>query len=216
MVQPANIGVGHGSPRHGRFRLRLPRVLRVHSGALIGLCAGLFALYVLGAFVTDDAAITLRYAKHLASGQGIRWNPGEHPVEGYTNFSHVLFGAAAIQLGLPALSLLRLLNQLCMLVLCVLVYALAFDVLRSRRWATAASVMVGLHAPFAYWSSSGLETALYSMATYAGILAVAARAFAARALAGAVLVARGADALGRRGDVRGGRRHADDLGAARA
>ena len=75
---------------------------------------GVFALlaFTCRGFVTDDSLITLRYARHLASGHGIVWNVGEDPVEGYTNFSHVEVGAIALRLGLPALSVLRALNVL--------------------------------------------------------------------------------------------------------
>ena len=33
----------------------------------------------------DDAMISMRYANHLASGSGLTWNPGEAPVEGFSN-----------------------------------------------------------------------------------------------------------------------------------
>ncbi|MBX3080287.1 MAG: hypothetical protein KF716_01550 [Anaerolineae bacterium] len=33
----------------------------------------------------DDGMISMRYARHLADGQGLVWNPGEERVEGYTN-----------------------------------------------------------------------------------------------------------------------------------
>jgi len=142
-----------------------------HAGVLIGLLAALASLHAVSTFVTDDAAITLRYAKHLADGEGIRWNPGEHPVEGYSNFSHVVLGAAAIELGLPPLSSLRLFNQASLLLLCLLIYALTLQVLGSRLWAAAAALLVGAHPSFAYWASSGLETASYCVACYAGIYA---------------------------------------------
>ena len=41
----------------------------------------------------DDAMISMRYAKHLAMGYGLVWNPGDIPVEGYTNFLWVLYMA---------------------------------------------------------------------------------------------------------------------------
>ena len=41
----------------------------------------------------DDAMISMRYAKHLAMGYGLVWNPGDTPVEGYTNFLWVLYMA---------------------------------------------------------------------------------------------------------------------------
>jgi arabinofuranosyltransferase len=33
----------------------------------------------------DDAMISMRYARNLAAGHGLVWNPGAEPVEGYTN-----------------------------------------------------------------------------------------------------------------------------------
>ncbi len=41
----------------------------------------------------DDAMISMRYAKNLAEGHGLVWNPGETPVEGYTNPLWVIFMA---------------------------------------------------------------------------------------------------------------------------
>src|SRR4051812_4330652 len=34
----------------------------------------------------DDALISMRFARNLAGGQGLVWNVGQAPVEGYTNF----------------------------------------------------------------------------------------------------------------------------------
>jgi hypothetical protein len=50
-------------------------------------------------FLGDDAFISFRYARHLASGEGLTWNPGER-VEGYTNFLWVVLIAGAMRLGL--------------------------------------------------------------------------------------------------------------------
>jgi len=42
----------------------------------------------------DDAMISMRYARNLAHGQGLRWNAGAPPVEGYTNFLWTVWMAA--------------------------------------------------------------------------------------------------------------------------
>jgi len=39
----------------------------------------------------DDAMISMRYARNFAEGYGLVWNPGETPVEGYTNPLWVIF-----------------------------------------------------------------------------------------------------------------------------
>jgi hypothetical protein len=41
----------------------------------------------------DDAMISMRYAHNFAAGQGLVWNPGETPVEGYTNPLWVMYMA---------------------------------------------------------------------------------------------------------------------------
>ena len=49
----------------------------------------------------DDAMISMRYARNLAEGHGLVWNPGEAPVEGYTNLLWTLWMAAVHLLNLP-------------------------------------------------------------------------------------------------------------------
>ncbi len=39
----------------------------------------------------DDAMISMRFAKNLAAGYGLLWNPGEAPVEGFTNMLWTLY-----------------------------------------------------------------------------------------------------------------------------
>lgn len=48
----------------------------------------------------EDAAILMRYAKHLAQGYGIRWNVGEAPVDGATDFLFMVAVAGLHALGL--------------------------------------------------------------------------------------------------------------------
>lgn len=47
----------------------------------------------------EDAAILMRYARHLAAGEGIVWNIGEPPVDGATDFLFVVIVAAFHRLG---------------------------------------------------------------------------------------------------------------------
>lgn len=51
-------------------------------------------------WLDDDQMISMRYARNLAEGQGLVWNPGER-VEGYSNFGWVLVMAAVHLLPLP-------------------------------------------------------------------------------------------------------------------
>jgi hypothetical protein len=130
------------------------------------------AAAAMSSFVTDDALITLRYARQWATGHGITWNAGEDPVEGFTNFSHVAFGALALRAGLPALLCLRLLNVLSTFALLALTYDLARRALGSRAWAGVAAALVAIHPSLSYWSVSGLETSTYACALLLGVWAL--------------------------------------------
>ena len=48
----------------------------------------------------EDAAMLLRYSRHLASGRGIVWNVGEPPVDGATDFLFMLLVALLHRVGL--------------------------------------------------------------------------------------------------------------------
>lgn len=41
----------------------------------------------------DDAMISMRYARHMSEGLGLVWNPGEAPIEGFTNLLWTLIMA---------------------------------------------------------------------------------------------------------------------------
>lgn len=47
----------------------------------------------------EDAMISMRYARNLAAGNGLVWNAGEEPIEGYTNLLWTLWMSAAHALG---------------------------------------------------------------------------------------------------------------------
>jgi len=98
----------------------------------------------------DDAFISFRYARHLASGHGLVFNLNEVPVEGYSSLAWVLILAAGALVGiaLPALSQILgfLLGTGTLLVL-------------ARRSLLAAAGLVAC-LPWLYHTLNGLETCL--------------------------------------------------------
>src|SRR5436305_11085379 len=77
----------------------------VALGAVLAFCA-LQTLRV-ARHPEEDAAMLLRYARHLAQGQGIVWNVGEKPVDGATDFLYLLAVAAVTRAGLGVESAAR-------------------------------------------------------------------------------------------------------------
>ena len=67
--------------------------------AFSALFVGLLALAWYNRFIQDDAFISLRYAFNLLHGDGLVWNPGQPPVEGYTNFLWTLLLTIPLSIG---------------------------------------------------------------------------------------------------------------------
>jgi hypothetical protein len=138
----------------------------------LGLAAAALLLAAWG-FTTDDAWIPLRYARHLVAGDGLRWNAGEPPVEGYSNFTFVLVGALALAAGSEPVFWLKLLGALSLLAVLALLPALQEG--RGRLPLALAAGFVFLFHPWVpLWSISGLETATYALLAL-GAIALAGR-----------------------------------------
>jgi hypothetical protein len=126
--------------------------LLVASGLSLGLCP------------QDDTYISFRYARNLVEGHGLTWNPGEPPVEGYTNFSWTLFSAAALALGLDPMTATRwggLLAGVLLLLLAAL-YAKRIAGHSGPSVALAPLLMVASSA-FVAESVQGLETVPFAL-----------------------------------------------------
>ena len=143
-------------------------VLAVGSGVIIAYMA-LVAVY--WTQVNDDAFITFRYSKFLTLGHGPYFNVGEH-VEGYTNFLMMLLMAGAISLfgDQWALPCAKLIGAGSGVVAIVSAWALCARWLRKIDAAAAhadllawgAAGLVAANCAFAFNSTTGLETTLFS------------------------------------------------------
>jgi arabinofuranosyltransferase len=109
-------------------------------------------------FITDDAYISLRYARNLAEGHGPVFNPGGPPTEGFSNPLMVFMEAAVYRLfggGGPAFA--QGIGIASGLALVVAVWYLGRPVL-GRYGANAAAVLVAASPAIVFWTVGGLET----------------------------------------------------------
>jgi hypothetical protein len=133
------------------------------------VAAGLAAAVAVGCawtlsldYLADDAFISFRYARNLAGGHGLVYNPGER-VEGYTNFLQVVILAAAHRLGRDLVVTGRAISLLGGIAGVVLAWALARRAL--ARWpelALLAALLVAVNPYHAAWAGAGLETTLFT------------------------------------------------------
>jgi hypothetical protein len=112
----------------------------------------------------DDMMISMRYGRNLAEGYGLVWNPGERPVEGYSNFGWVLVMAAVHLLPLPdtLTSLVMLVTNILLAgVVLVLMVRLAERLVpRPGVWLAAGLATLVVVVDLGRWTTIGLETPL--------------------------------------------------------
>jgi hypothetical protein len=130
---------------------------------LLGLHAWLYL-----PFIADDALISLRYARHLAQGEGLVWSAG-HPVEGYSNLLWVLLTAGYGALGGDLITGARLLGLLAMAgAICAMIAAAMRSAGKKDRsamipGALAGSLALALSGSVAAWAVGGLEQPLLAL-----------------------------------------------------
>ena len=138
---------------------------------LIAVVVFLAATLVVGGDPVDDAGITYRFARNLAHGHGLCFNPGTR-VEGYVHFSWIVLLAGVEHLtGLEPMTagpmLGRIFGALAVLWTGWIARRLVLDprlVWRPRRalCAAAAPLLLATNLYFVLWSTAGLETPLFT------------------------------------------------------
>ena len=111
----------------------------------------------------EDAAMLMRYSKHLADGYGIVWNIGETPVDGATDFLFMVSLAGLNKLGLSIENAARSLGLISHLLAVLLVYIASRRVFRTNRffaWLSAAFLAIG---PGLRYVEAGFGTTFFAL-----------------------------------------------------
>jgi len=136
----------------------------------------------------DDAFISLRYARNLAEGEGLRFNPGGERVEGFSSPLHILLMGGVISLGADPLQVSQF-SSIFGAVLCVVAVAWWGQRRLGFWWGTCAALAVALNPSVGTWARGGLESTIFmalvvmalitaaeekwkTMAFFAGLLAL--------------------------------------------
>ncbi len=117
--------------------------------------------------LVDDAMISMRYAKHFAQGDGLVWNIGGKPVEGFTNLGWTLYMAILHLLPVSAskISLAVMLTSLAILLANIVVAYKISDLLlpHSKYAPILAATITAFYFPLVFWSLRGMEVGLLTL-----------------------------------------------------
>jgi len=124
----------------------------------------------------DDAMISMRYARNLASGHGLVWNAGGERVQGISNPGVTLVMAALHLLPLAPAHVALAFQIVSLLLLCVclgLVARLAELLSGEPAVGLAAALALALWAPFSVWGLQGADTTAASALCLAPLVEIA-------------------------------------------
>ena len=127
------------------------------------------ALYLLAAvaawvvrFVQDDAFITYRYARNLARGEGLVFNPGER-VEGYTNFLWTTLHYVPERFGWSSPVFSQLVGIALLVATVAVTLRLARRVFGRESFAFLVALTLLANMTFLTYATGGLETMLQAL-----------------------------------------------------
>ena len=139
----------------------------------------------------DDPFIGVRYARNLAQGNGLVFNPGD-PVEGYTAFGWVMVAWLAIVLKLDPLNFWQVLLCAAQVGTLFLTYRLGRSQSRAPVRSLLAPALLAFQVGFVTWPMLGMSTSFFSMLVVLAVLLMERRALETRsgalALGGVLLV----------------------------
>jgi len=169
----------------GRIEIQVmaqPAVLRVQTRTWMVCALGLTVVALVAVAVVfgksmfahgcyDDAYITFRYARNLALGHGIVYNPGER-TDSASSLLWTILLAAAYRVGLHDLPSIASLGDL---VAALITGAIALRLGRALALpailVTPVLAIAVVSAPWLAWAVSGMETSVFALLCYATLLA---------------------------------------------
>jgi len=140
-------------------------------GAVLFSVIGHLFLFWLSAqifsYTIDDAYITFRYSKNLAAGFGPTYNPGLHPVEGYTTFLWMLLMTLPHFVGLNVATFSKVIGILLTCGTFALISLITFTLTRNFSikarlfFSTFATYILAMLPITAVHAIAGMETSLF-------------------------------------------------------
>ena len=153
--------------------MKLPGGNRVLPIAALTLIVVVFYATAAGHFsyTPDDTYIYLRFAKNVAAGEGMSFNPGR-PVYGFTGPLWMFVIAGGIAGSVDPLLAAKVVDLLCASLALLVLFFLAYELARDTIAALAATACFSFDGWFLRWTGTGMESSLAVLLVLGVFLAV--------------------------------------------
>jgi arabinofuranosyltransferase len=127
-------------------------------------------IFIFWDYSIDDAFVTFRYAENLTAGHGLTFNPGDKPVEGYSNFLWLILLSLLHLIGLPTYWMAKTLGILFFLLTGILWWR--YTKKENDRYKWLVPVLFIAMPMTAFWGVSGLELGLYALLISGAVISI--------------------------------------------
>lgn len=115
----------------------------------------------------DDAMISMRFAKNFANGYGLLWNPGEPPVEGFTNLLWTLYMSLWHLLRVPESKIclvIQITDVIVQIASICLTHGISEKIFgKGKLVALLPPLLTAFYYPLNFWSLGGMEVGVLSL-----------------------------------------------------
>lgn len=139
---------------------RLPVRAHLLIGLVIPIVILAINMWTVHRFTVDDAYISFRYARNLADGHGLVYNPGE-PIEGYTNFAWTVLIAGGMKIGIDPHVVTKVLGGGSAIATLVVVYLFSNRLSPYGLLPCVATWLLASSSTFSGYAVFGLETGAF-------------------------------------------------------
>ncbi|MEX1365384.1 MAG: hypothetical protein AB1Z98_19820 [Nannocystaceae bacterium] len=139
----------------------LPRRMHLLLGLVLPMWVLLVNMWRVHWFTIDDSYISFRYARNLAEGWGLVYNPGE-AIEGYTNFLWTVVLAGGLRLGVDPHIVSKVLGAAAAIGILVITHRLADRMQPLRTLPCVATWLLASSMPLTAYAVLGLETSAFT------------------------------------------------------
>ncbi|MBK8256339.1 MAG: hypothetical protein IPK82_27180 [Polyangiaceae bacterium] len=137
------------------------KATRFARGIAVATLVYLLLASLLGTWIVDDAGISFAYARNASAGFGLVAQPGQAPVEGFSNLLWVLLLTAPATLrALHPVFTAKFIGGLCVVTSLYVAHRCLRESTQRAAPATLSTLFLAASPPIVIWSVSGLENGL--------------------------------------------------------
>ena len=125
--------------------------------------------FLFRSYVMDDSYIGYRFSKNFADGNGLVWNPGDDPVQGYSNFLWTVLAGIFMKLSWDYIFWMKMTGIVFSLLGMYLTYLIGMRLFNDKARAMIPVILMGMTVSYGFWAVGSMEVNVFIAFMLAGM-----------------------------------------------